>query len=162
MLKRFLRKISNSSTPGLNGIGWQELEIWFSLDSTSLCQVVNHLIKTRLPPELKLARGVIISKPGRRDRTSIKFYPCISSLLTLAKLVEKATILHLAIQGEIQGWWHQGQHGSRTGQNTTDALLWLIQKVHENPQKKQHTVLLIVDIGGASPNISRDEVRQTL
>jgi hypothetical protein len=73
MLKRLLRKTSNSSAPGLDGIGWQELKIWFLLDPTGLCQVVNHLIKTGLPPELKLAR-VVISKPGRRDRTSIKSY----------------------------------------------------------------------------------------
>jgi hypothetical protein len=162
MLKCLLSKTSNSSAPGLDGIGWQELKIWFLLDPTGLCQVVNHLIKTGLPPELKLARVVVISKPGRRDRTSIKSYRCISLLRTIAKLVEKAITLHLSTQGETRGWWHQGQHGSRAGRNTTDALLWLIRKVRENRQKKQHTALLMVDVVAAFPNTSRDEVRQTL
>jgi hypothetical protein len=29
MLKRLLRKTSNTSAPGLDGIGWQEVKIWF-------------------------------------------------------------------------------------------------------------------------------------
>jgi hypothetical protein len=162
MLKRLLRKISNSFASGLDRIGWQELKIWFLLDSTGLCQVVNYLIKTGLPPELKLARVVVISKPGQRDRTSIKSYRCIFLLPTIAKIVEKVITLYLSMQGETQGWWHQGQHRSWAGCNTTDALLWLIQKAHKNCQKKQHMALLMVDVAAAFPNTSRDEVRQTL
>jgi hypothetical protein len=36
MLKRFLKKTNNSSAPGLEGIGWQELKIWFLLDPSGL------------------------------------------------------------------------------------------------------------------------------
>jgi hypothetical protein len=51
--------------PGLDGIGWRELKIWFKLDPKGLCQIINELIKTGLPPELKVARVVVIVKPGR-------------------------------------------------------------------------------------------------
>jgi hypothetical protein len=91
------------------------------LDPTSLCQVANHLIKTRLPLVLKLARVVVVSKPSQRDRPSIKSYRYISLLPTIAKLVEKAITLHLSMQGKTQGWWHQRQHGSRAECNTIDA-----------------------------------------
>lgn len=116
LLKRLLGKTSNPSAPGLDGIGWQELKIWFLLDSLGLCELINCLIETGLPRELKLAR-VVILKPGKRDRA----YQCISLLPTIAKLVEKAITLHLSIQGEQKGWWHPGQHGSQAGKNTTDA-----------------------------------------
>jgi hypothetical protein len=94
LLKCLLRKTSNSSAPGLDGIEWQELKLWFLLDSLGLCELINHLVRTGLPAELKLARVVVIPKPGRRDRTSVKSYRCISLLPTIAKLVEKAVTMH--------------------------------------------------------------------
>jgi hypothetical protein len=161
-LKRLLSKTSNSSTPGLDGIGWQELKLWFLIDSVGLCELINYLITTGLPQDLKLARVVVITKPGKRDRTSVKSYRCISLLPTIAKLVEKAITLYLSIQGELKGWWHSGQHGSRAGKNTTDALLWLIRKVRENRNKKKHTALVMVDVAAAFPNTSRSEIQHTL
>jgi hypothetical protein len=80
MIKRLLRKASNTSAPGLDGIGWQEVKIWLSLDPNGLCKLINDLIRTGFPPELKLARVIVIPKHGRRDRTSIKSYRCISLL----------------------------------------------------------------------------------
>jgi hypothetical protein len=104
----------------------------------------------------------VIPKPGKRDRTSVKSYRCISLLPTIAKLVKKAITLYLSIQGELKGWWHSGQHGSRAGKNTTDALLWLIRKVRENRNKKKHTALVMVDVAAAFPNTSRSEIQHTL
>jgi hypothetical protein len=125
MLKQLLKRTCNTLAPGLNGIGWRELKIWFKFDPKGLCQIINELIKTGLPRELKVASVVVIVNPGRRDRTKVKSYRCISLLPTIGKLVEQAITLHPANQGEINRWWHPGQHGSRAGQNTTDALLWL-------------------------------------
>jgi hypothetical protein len=100
MLKRVLRKTSNTSTPGLDGIGWQEIKIWFLLDPTGLYNLINDLIRTDFPSELKFPRVIVIPKHGRRDRTSIKSYRCISLLPTIAKLVEKAITVHLSTRGE--------------------------------------------------------------
>jgi hypothetical protein len=99
-----LRKTNNSPAPGLDGIGWQELKMWFLLDPLGLCELINHLMRTGLPPKLKLARVVVIPKPGRHDRTSVKSYRCISLLPTIAKLIEKAITMHPQIQGEMNGW----------------------------------------------------------
>jgi hypothetical protein len=49
LLKLLLRKTNNSSAPGLDGIGWHELKLWFLLDSLGLCELINYLIKTGLP-----------------------------------------------------------------------------------------------------------------
>jgi hypothetical protein len=77
LLKRLLRNTSNSSSSGLDGIGWQQLKMWFFIDPLGLCELINHLVRTGLPPELKLANVVVISKPGRRDRASVNSYRCI-------------------------------------------------------------------------------------
>jgi hypothetical protein len=37
MVKRLLKKTSNSSAPGLDEMGWHELKIWFLLNATGLC-----------------------------------------------------------------------------------------------------------------------------
>jgi hypothetical protein len=162
MLKQLLRKTSNTSVPGLDGIGWQEVKIWFLLDPNGLCNLINDLIRTGFPPELKVARVIVIPKHGRRDHTSIKSYRCISLLPTVAKLVGEAITVHLSTRGGLNGWWHPGQHGSHAGQNTSDALLWLIRRVRENRKNQQHTAVLMVDVSAAFPNTSRDEVRKTL
>jgi hypothetical protein len=76
--------------------------------------------------------------------------------------VEKGITLYLTNQGESNGWWHPGQHGSRAGRNTTDTKLWLIRRVCENDQNETHTVDLMVDLSAAFTNTSRNEVRETL
>jgi hypothetical protein len=161
ILKPLVKRTCNTLAPGLDGIGWRKLKIWFKLDPKGLCQIINELIKTGLPPELKVTRVVVIVKPSRRDRTKVKAYRCIYGLPTIGKLVEKAITLHLANQSEINGWWHPSQHGSRARRNTTDALLWLIRRVRENRSNKKHTAVLMVDVSPAFPNTSRNEVRET-
>jgi hypothetical protein len=64
MLKRLLRKTSNTSVPGRDGIGWQEVIIWLLLDPNTLCNLINDLILTGFPPELKLAKVIGIPKHG--------------------------------------------------------------------------------------------------
>jgi hypothetical protein len=80
LLKRVLSKTCNASAAGLVGIGWQELNIWCLIDPAGLCELINYLIATGLPQDLKLAREVVITKPGKRDRTNVKSYRCISLL----------------------------------------------------------------------------------
>jgi hypothetical protein len=162
MLKRLLRKTSNTSAPGLDGIGWQEVKIWFLLDPNGLRNLINDLIRTGFPPELKLPRVIVIPKHGRRDHTSVKSYRRICLLQTIAKLVEKAITLHLSTRGKLNGWWHLGQHGPRAGRNTSDTLLWLIRRVRENRKNKQHTAVLMVHVSAAFPNTSRDGVKERL
>jgi hypothetical protein len=60
LLKRLLRETKNSPASRIDGIGWQELKIWFLLDPSGLCDMIN-LIET-LPPELKQARVVVTPK----------------------------------------------------------------------------------------------------
>jgi hypothetical protein len=156
------KKMSNISAPGLDVMRWQEVKIWFLLDLNGMCNLINDLIRAGFLPELKLAIVIVIPKHGRRDRTSIKWYQCISLLPTIAKLVEQAITLHLSTRGKYNRWSQPGQHGFHAGQNPPDALLWLIRRVRENRKNKQHTAVLMVDISAAFPNSSKDEVRQAL
>jgi hypothetical protein len=74
MLKHLQKLTCNTSASELDGIGWWELKIWFKLDPKGYYQISNELIKTGLPPELKVAIVIVIVKPGRRDRTKVKSY----------------------------------------------------------------------------------------
>jgi hypothetical protein len=59
------------------------------LDSSGHCSLIRTLIESGLLVDPKLARVVVISKLGKRDWTSMKFYRSISLLPTIAKLVEQ-------------------------------------------------------------------------
>jgi hypothetical protein len=120
--KTVITENENSSASRIDGTGWQGLKIWFFFDPSGLCDMINLLIETGLPPELNQARVVVFAKPGRRNCTRVKAYHYISLLPMIAKLVEKAMTLHISTQGDVNEWWHTGQHGSRAGRNTTDDL----------------------------------------
>jgi hypothetical protein len=75
--------------------------------------MISDLIWTGFLSELKLVRVIIILKHRQRDHTSIKSVRCISLLLTIVKLVEKAITLDLSTRGELNEWLHLGQYGSR-------------------------------------------------
>jgi hypothetical protein len=72
LLEQLLKRTCNTLALGLDGIGWQELKFWFTLDPKDLCKIINELIKTGLPPELKVVRVVEIVKPDQRDHPYVK------------------------------------------------------------------------------------------
>jgi hypothetical protein len=96
-----------------------------------------------LPKELKTAKVVVIGKPGKKDMSNPKSYRCISLLGNVAKLTEKAVAQYLTLEGEVHGWCHPYQSGSRPVRNTMDALMWLKDVVETHRKENMNAALII-------------------
>jgi hypothetical protein len=108
-LHQIIATTQNNSAPGNDGIGYTAIRLWNRLDSDGLCVIINKLIRDGLPKELKTVQVVVILKPGKRDMDNPRSYRCISLLSNIAKLTEKAAAQYLTLEGETNGWWHEGQ-----------------------------------------------------
>jgi hypothetical protein len=109
-----LSTTSNTSAPGPDGIGYQALRLWNTIDPIGLCHLINLLITQGLPRDLKNAQVVVIGKPGKKDRSNPKSYRCIALLSSISKLTEKAVAQYLFwkvsfVGGGIQLNLDQGQ-----------------------------------------------------
>jgi hypothetical protein len=99
---------------------------------------------------------VVIGKPGKKDMSNPKSYRCISLLSNVAKLTEKAVAQYLTLEGEVHGWWHPYQFGSRPGRhNTTDALMWLKAVVEKHRKENMNTALIYLFILSRLTSFSR-------
>jgi hypothetical protein len=74
---------------------------------------------------MKRARVIYI----RSEWSNSKSYRAIS---LLGKVAEKVVAEHLSLVGEMEGWWHSGQCGSRSGRSTTGASAYLKGDVAKN------------------------------
>jgi hypothetical protein len=148
--------------PGQDGIGYQALRLWAKIDPEGLCYLTNLLITQGLPKELKTAKVVVIGKPGKKDMSNPKSYRSISLLSNVAKLTEKAVAQYLTLEGEVHGWWHPYQFGSRPGRNTTDALMWLKAVVEKHRKENMNTALIMTDVAAAFPGTRPSTVLRTL
>jgi hypothetical protein len=110
---------------------------------------MNLLITQGLPKELKTTMVVVIGKPGKKDMSNPKAYRCISLLSNIAKLTETVIAQYLALEGEVHGWWHPYQSGSRPGRNSTDALRWPKAVVDKHRKENMNTALIITDVAAA-------------
>jgi hypothetical protein len=161
-LNDLLSSTRNTSAPGQDGIGYQALRLWAKIDPEGFCHLTNLLITQGLPKELKTAKVVVIWKPGKKDMSNPKSYRCISLLSNVAKLTEKAVAQYLTLEGEVHGWWHPYQFGSRPGRNTTDALMWLKAVVEKHRKENMNTALIMTDVAAAFPGRRPSTVLRTL
>jgi hypothetical protein len=87
----------------------------------------------------------------KKDMSNPKSYRCISLLNNVAKLTDKGVVQYLTLEGEVHGWWHPYQFGSRPGRNSTDALMWVEAVVKKNRNENMNTALIMTDVATAVP-----------
>jgi hypothetical protein len=159
---RFFRSRNQGSAPGPDGFTYRELRLWFLIDPQGLTELVNRMAIEGLPPSMKTAKVVYIHKPGKTDWQATKSYRAISLLSTVGKMAEKAVADYLSLVGEENGWWHNGQCGSRAGRSTIDALAYLRGEVNKNRRRGRHTAVLMTNVAAAFPSTSRQRVVEML
>ena len=74
------------------------------------------------PARWKLAKGVIIPKPGKDDYAAAKSYRCIALLNCLGKMVEKVAAYLISEHCEASRGFHPGQYGCRAKHSAVDGV----------------------------------------
>ena len=99
------------------------------------------------PKQLKLAKVVPIHKSGKR--TDVSNYRPISLLSTFSKIYEK--IMHKRVDSFLTKYniLQDNQYGFRKGHSCEHALISAQNKILESLDKKQITLLLLIDFSKA-------------
>lgn len=84
-----------------------------------------------------------------RANTLVKAYRIISLLNCLGKVIEKIAAEAISDYCETMGVLHPGQMGSRRHRSAIDAVIFLIQEVHQGWGQKQLAGPLFMDVRDA-------------
>ncbi len=91
-------------------------------DATCITSLVQQAIRLQYHPQLwRHAKGILMEKPNKRDRTLVKSYRVISLLNCLGKVVEKLVAQKLSQFCEAKGKLHSGQMGGRRYRSSINA-----------------------------------------
>ena len=105
---------SIKKAPGPNMHNFRILRILWDWDPDRITSVVAQAIRLQYHPQRwRHAKGVLLEKPNKRDRTLVKSYRVISLLNCLGKVVEKVVAKQLSDFCEVNEKLHKGQMGAR-------------------------------------------------
>ena len=114
------------------------------------------------PEQWRHAKGVLLEKPNKRDRSLVKSYRVISLLNCLSKVVEKLVAEQLAQFCEANEKLHKGQMGARKNRLAIDATAILVQKVQDIWTDRQRAETLLMDVKGAFDHVLRAKLAQRM
>jgi len=125
-VRKVLSRTSNSSAPGLDGIGYRLIKMVMrtKLGDELMKEVAGNLARgRRIPKEWQNSKVVMIPKPGK-DYNKTKGWRPINLINCIGKLVEKVVANRLQESGLL----HQHQFGSVKGRSVTEATLRVVTK----------------------------------
>jgi len=151
-----LGKASNSSTPGDDWISADIVKVFWQWNRQHFTQLVQACIWLGHHPKLwKMAKGVIIPKPGRPDYSKVRAYRVISLLDVVSKLIE-CTVAHLiADHLECKCGLHNGQFRCHKRQSCIDAVAVLMNQTQQAWNNKRTAGTLFMDVKLAFNNVSK-------
>ena len=154
---------SIKKAPGPNMHNFRILRILWDWDPDRITSVVAQAIRLQYHPQRwRHAKGVLLEKPNKRDRTLVKSYRVISLLNCLGKVVEKVVAKQLSDFCEVNEKLHKGQMGARKYRSAIDAAALLIQKVQEAWESRKIAGALFMDVKGAFDHVSRAQLAQRM
>lgn len=114
-------RMSPSKAPGPDGITAKILRKTWPVIGQDITRLFTRcLSEATFPSYWKVAKLVVIPKPGKKDLASPKSYRPISLLPTMAKALETLIIQDLIVETNLDD--HKQQHGFVTGRSTITAI----------------------------------------
>lgn len=147
-----LQRMKSNGAPGEDGITGEVLKL-LALEcgyKAKYLEVYNECLKTSsIPQEWKDANVILIPKGGGYDSAEAKAWRPISLTSNMAKLLERLIIQRLTFHLENSGCLAINQHAYRKGTSTTTAIHQMVSQIQGAFKRKQHSLVVFVDIAGA-------------
>ncbi|GAA6044449.1 hypothetical protein JCM8097_004729, partial [Rhodosporidiobolus ruineniae] len=126
-----------------------------------LCAAI--LRRGHLPRSWRDATGIVLRKPKKPDYTHPKAYRLISFERTTAKLVKKIATSRLSYLAEKFSLLPKSHFGGRKGRAAVEAVAAAVDVIKRQHRNGNHFVPgLAVDIAGAFPSVSADQLDRNL
>ena len=146
-IKDIIKKLKNKSTSDTAVTALKAASLVPKFDEVVADLISSSFSDGVFPEQLKLAKVVPIYKSGKR--TEVSNYRPVSLLSTFSKVYEK--IMHHRVDNYLNthNILYENQFGFRRGHSCEHALLSAQNKIIENLDKKQITLLLLIDFSKA-------------
>ena len=131
------------------------LKLIADIISSPLKDLFNASFHTGIFPHVfKITRVTPIHKKG--DKSSPLNYRPISITHNISKIFEKLILMQITEYLSSNNLLNDYQFGFRKGRSTSDALLCLTEKIYENIERKESSLLLLLDLTKAFDSIDHD------
>ena len=149
-ITRTLQRAKKRTAPGEDGIPtmvWSQ--IWPYISTIVTCIFAASIDLGHHPQRWKVAKIVVLRKPGKSDYTLPGAYRPISLLNTLGKLLEAVVARRLSHYTEKYNLLPDTQFGGRPGRTTEQALLVLANAIDQAWLRNRVVTLIAFDLKGA-------------
>jgi ribonuclease HI len=144
-LLRALQQSNHSSAPGADGISYKLIHSAGPLFMRQLLALMNASLSLACFPDCWKVSSVT-ALPKTASAHSCKDFRPISLLSCLGKLMEKVVAERLSFYLESNSFFTSDQSGFRKRQGTVDALLRVVQSVHQYWAAGSDAILVALDI----------------
>lgn len=149
--------------PGPDKFNFRVIRLLWSWDAERILALVKNSIRLHYyPTSWKQARGILVEKSNKRDKTLVKSYRVISLPNCIGKLVEKVVAEELSQFCETNQKLHNGQMGARKNRCALDAVAIMVNSIHKAWEEKKITGTLLMDVKGAFDYVSRLKLAQRM
>ncbi len=123
---------SITKAPGPNKLNFRAIRLLWSWEPDRIVAIVKSAIRLHYHPiGWKRARGILLEKNNKRDKSRVKSYRVISLLNCMGKLVEKVVAEQLSQFCESHQKLYVGQIGARKGRCAVDAVAIMVNSIHK-------------------------------
>lgn len=149
-----ITRLAPYKAPGPSGIPNVAIKSAQSFLSPILLRILEaSLALGHFPAPWRIYSTVTLRKPGKSDYTVPKAYRPVALEETLGKVLESVIATRLSFLAEGHQLLPPTQFGGRPGRTTTDAILFLTQKVKDAWRTGRIASLLLMDISQAFPTV---------
>lgn len=153
-VRRAIARLAPFKAPGPSGIPNVAIKSAHAFLGPVLLEVLRvSLACGHFPTPWKSYSTVTLRKPGKSDYTVAKAYRPVALEDTLGKVLESVIATRLSALAEAHQLLPATQFGGRPGRTTTDAVLFLTQKVKDAWRTGRVASLLLMDISQAFPTV---------
>ena len=147
---KVIRGLKNSSSCGVDYIDTKCIKLVSTLLAPSLVHIVNLSVEASVFPDIwKIAKVVPLLKSATCDPLSPKSYRPVALLPVLSKIIEKIIFNQLTNYLESNRLIHPNLHGSRSGHNTSTALIQMYDQWVEDVEQGKLVGVLMCDQSAA-------------
>lgn len=115
-----------------------------------------------IPSRWKIAKTIMLAKPGKDDYTQPGAYRPIALLNTLAKIFEKTLAMYMSHISESQQVLHPGHYGARPNRSSQEALIHLTSWIKAQWRAGRVVGAIFADVKSAFPSVHHPRMIQTL
>ncbi|CAI6375324.1 unnamed protein product [Macrosiphum euphorbiae] len=149
-IKAAIWRMRPTGAPGADGITAGILRKAWPALRESITYLFGRCLHDGIFPDCwKIAKLIIIPKPGRSDSCNVKSFRPISLLPALGKALETLIIKRIGLETNLDSF--AAQHGFTAGKSTVSALRSLHERI--DASKSRHIFGTFLDITGAFDNV---------